>query len=179
MSHFLILCIVLLPFTQLKGQNRSADSISVSINALNLSEDMSRISTKNDALYLLVYTWKDSSDLSEPLLHMSCVLTDSVRMEQRTKAWNASVANDFLLLLIERDSDRSLDQIDPVIRVHYSKILDGFRSRDYKLIKEYLGDEDLLGFTRFSFPESSEYHGEFKGVHRLDEFDYSIHLELK
>ena len=45
---------------------RAADSLTFHIQAINLSEDMSAVSSHNDELLLLIYAKEDSSTLSAP-----------------------------------------------------------------------------------------------------------------
>ncbi len=159
---------------------RKSDSITVTIEALDLSEDMSRISSKNDEIFLLIYQWEDSLELGPTNFHMSTILSEGQRLESVTKPFLVSESSAYFLILIERDSDRPLTQIDPIIRVHHKVIRDAFKTRDYKLVESYLGDEDVLGYSKVLFDEAGRTAPiTFKGIHRLDTFEYLISIQLE
>ncbi|MEQ9167033.1 MAG: hypothetical protein RLO12_12315 [Fulvivirga sp.] len=155
------------------------DSISIKISAINLSEDLSVISTKNDELLILIYELKDTAALSEPVLQKQFNVDKS--NPSRLIYWNnfnQSAVKKYLLVLVERDSDVSTEQIEPVLRVHHKEINDAFRQKNYSEIEKYLGDEDILGFYEFSAKElSNNSFIKFKGTYKMDRYEYIIQFE--
>lgn len=155
------------------------DSISIKISAINLSEDLSVISTKNDELLILIYELKDTAALSEPVLQKQFNVDKS--NPSRLIYWNnfnQSAVKKYLLVLVERDSDVSTEQIEPVLRVHHKEINDAFRQKNYSEIEKYLGDEDVLGFYEFSAKElSNNSFIKFKGTYKMDRYEYIIQFE--
>ncbi|MEQ8241813.1 hypothetical protein [Fulvivirga sp.] len=155
------------------------DSISIKISAINLSEDLSVISTKNDELLILIYELKDTAALSEPVLQKQFNVDKS--NPSRLIYWNnfnQSAVKKYLLVLVERDSDVSTEQIEPVLRVHHKEINDAFRQKNYNEIEKYLEDEDVLGFYEFSAKElSNNSFIKFKGTYKMDRYEYIIQFE--
>ncbi|MEZ4847432.1 MAG: hypothetical protein R3B93_02105 [Bacteroidia bacterium] len=157
------------------------DSISITIEANNLSEDFSSFSTKNDEILILIYPWEDTTSLSEPIFSWQFVL-DTANYA-KSKVWKFKQFLDqtrFIFLLIELDSDATDKQLDPIFRVHYLKILKAFRERNYNELKKYINDEDLLGFEIIddSFLEAP-LSFQIKGIHKLDRYEYTIGLGMK
>ncbi|MEO9483002.1 MAG: hypothetical protein ABJG47_06130 [Ekhidna sp.] len=146
-------------------------SVKIMVASTNLSEDLSVASSKNDELLLLIYEFSEKVDkLGEPVFIKSFDFR-----EDRMNAifdWTIlkSKKENYLFFLIERDSDKSELQVDPVLRIHSESIIECFDNRDYLCIEKYLGDEDLLGYKRFSVPSEHE----LNGVYKLDRFNYTI-----
>ncbi|MTI40859.1 hypothetical protein [Fulvivirga lutimaris] len=162
-----------------KEKFQDGDSISITISAINLSEDLSVISTKNDELFILIYELKDTIALGEPVLQKQFNVDKS--NPSRLIHWNnfsRSTAKKYLLILVERDSDISTEQIEPVLRVYHKEISDAFRQKNYSEIEKYLGDDDVLGFYEFSVKElSNNSFIKFKGTYKMDRYEYIIHFE--
>lgn len=155
-------------------QLSATDSLSLSIEAIHLSEDMSRLSTKNDELLILIYESKDSLGLDKFLFSKQFKLDEKTRSR---KIWfstkNSLTKNKLLFFLIEQDSDTPIEQIDLILRVHYKEIIDAFESKDYLEIGKFIGDEDVLGVkTISSLPSQFE----FSGIHKLDKYEYLVRI---
>lgn len=161
-------------------------TINVVLKGKDLSEDLSVVSTKNDEILLLIYTYPtvhlNSAGTSETL--DAPVLVSKANIDQYNREHSAqwSITNydqekRFLLLLIEQDEQTPIEQLDPIIRVNHRSILKAYQGRDYSGLKKYLGDEDLLGVC---FIDSKEIQKEemysFRGVHKLDKYDYTVRL---
>lgn len=143
--------------------------IHIKVSSSNLSEDLSVTSSKNDELMLLIYEYSEDVEmLGKPLLDANFRFNEN-QMEY-SKEWKIKDQNEFIFFLIEQDSDNSIYQIDPVIRVYFKEIIECHRKRDYQGIEKYLGDEDLLGFASFLVPSNHQLNGVFK----LDKFEYTI-----
>lgn len=156
-----------------------AETFMVNIKGHNLSEDLSRIlSTKNDELLIFIYQKKDSGSLDAPLLQKTLEL-DSQNKEKHF-IWDKKdipEGQDLLFLLLEQDFDTPIEQIDPILRIHYLSIIDAFKKRDYQKIRTYLGTEDFLGYKtieNFSFAKAHTFN--IKGVYKLDLYEYEISI---
>lgn len=146
-------------------------TIKVTVSSSNLSEDLTIASSKSDELILLIYEFSDESEeLNKPTLVRNFNLREG-KMETSFDWKTANgISQNYLLFLIEVDSDKSDLQIDPILRIHHRRIIERFENRDYLGIEKYLGDEDLLGYRKFSVPSTHQ----LRGVYKLDKFDYSI-----
>ena len=157
----------------------ATDSLYLSIEAINLSEDMSRLSTKNDEILILIYELKDSLELDQFLYNKHLKLDDKNRSKKVWLSTNRELSKSRLILfLIEQDSETPIEQIDPIIRVHYKQIINAYKSGNYLKIEKYLGDEDVLGIKTISKLDSeTPAQFNFKGIHKLDKYEYSVSIE--
>ena len=154
------------------------DSISLSIEAIDLSEDMSVLSTKNDEILLLIFEQQDSMELSESLLSKRLKFDENKRFRQFTFTLDRRIVDSSLLLfLIEQDAETPIEQLEPIIRIHYSSIIEAYSSRNYLQIEKYLGDEDILGVLHIRELVSTPAQFRFQGVHKMDKFEYLIRIE--
>ena len=114
------------------------DSLSIVVEAINLSEDMSRLSTKNDELLILIYELKDSLELDQFLFSKQLKLDERTRSK---KIWFSTSKNltksRLLFLLIEQDSETPIEQIDPIVRIHYQQIVGAFEDSNYLEIEKF------------------------------------------
>lgn len=155
-----------------------SDSFRITIQGINLSEDMSRLSTKNDEIFVLVYEYFDSLQLNEPLVSKELLLAGKGAI----KTFRASIKQELnidrlLFLLIEQDSERPKEQLDPIIRVYYRELMEAYHSHDYDRIEKYLGDEDVLGIKvieRFGKKGAVEF--KLTGIHKLDKYEYHVKI---
>lgn len=157
----------------------ATDSLKLTIKAINLSEDMSRLSTKNDEILILLYELKDSLELDQFLFSKQLKLDEKNRSKIVWFSTNKELSKSRLILfLIEQDSGTPMEQIDPVIRVHYRPIINAYKSGDYLEIEKYLGDEDVLGIkTICELNTETPVQFSFNGIHKLDKYEYSISIE--
>lgn len=154
------------------------DSILVTIEALDISEDMSRFSSKNDEILVIIYEIGPKSPLEKPLYSFKKVLSNSDKFIHGS--FNVDSINhnsEVLFLLLEQDSETPLDQIDAIFRIHYKSIIEAFDNMDYLEIEKYLGNEDLMGYKVVKgIRRSAGFDFDFKGVYKLDKFHYRISL---
>ena len=149
------------------------DSVKMKLDAINLSEDLGVMSTKNDELLLMIYPFVDSTSLGEPILFEAFV-ADSINKEFNfTFLPVKSASIHFLIALIEIDSDNSSFEIEKIVRLNYSLLFRACKMKDYKKIEELIGDDDILVMElienwRFAVPNRKIYDG----VHRADKFEY-------
>lgn len=156
-----------------------SDSLTISINALNLSEDMSKIlSTKNDELLIFIYEKAESGILGPPVLQQTMLLDlEHMKKSFLWKKDSSLIGKDLLFLMIEQDYETPIEQLDPIIRVQYKHIIDAFKKRDYQKIRTYLGTEDFLGYkTLKNFSFETDYLFNIKGVYKLDLYEYEIRI---
>ena len=104
------------------------DSISITLKALNLSEDMSRLSTKNDELNLLIYPI--ANDSIKPVIsstRKTVYLSDSI---QTVIPFTEQV----LLVVIEEDHDVPFANISEMVRLNFDSLQNAFDQKDYNKI---------------------------------------------
>lgn len=150
------------------------DSLSLVIKAIDLSENMSRLSSQNDELLLLIYEMEDSVKLGAPIV--SCQFTLDLAMKtKRIDLPNTMITtnNQLLLFLIEQDSDVPVQQLDPIIRIYFQQIIKDFEANEYLQLEQYLGDEDLLGVKFLpKLQAGGVYQFNFSGMQKLDKYQY-------
>ncbi|MFY0655075.1 MAG: hypothetical protein JXQ96_23815 [Cyclobacteriaceae bacterium] len=152
------------------------DSLSITITANNLSEDMNVLSTKNDEILLLGYTQKDV--LGKPLF-IEKLLFDESHKKHETKL-SLDCNCQIILFMIELDSKKTIEQIDPVLRVHHQQIVELYSRNEWVKLQTYLGDEDMLGTKKFETPiETSGVSFEFEGIQKIEKYSYSIEINQR
>jgi len=153
------------------GLNLS-DTVLVIIKSENLSEDFS----KNDELLILAYVSKDSSVLDTAILKKRLTLTDQKMQDEFQWKITPDLADkDLLIFLIEQDADTPIEQIDAILRIHSSNVINAFKNRNYSSIEKYLGDEDILGIKLLEKPDFNypiEFY--FRGLYRMDRYEYLL-----
>ena len=154
------------------------DSVSVVVEALNLSEDMSRLSTKNDELLLLLYKMRPAETLDKYIWNKQFVLDQSAsKIQLSISKPLLETSSTYLLVLIEQDSETPLEQIDPIIRVHYNQLLKAYKNRNYREIEKFIGDEDILGIKTITYQaQGAAIELRFTGMQRLDQYDYLLKI---
>lgn len=161
---------------QLKTKPPS-DSLTVTINALNLSEDMSKtLSTKNDELLIFIYENKEDGSLDAPLIHQTMLVDLKHRKKHFTWMKDSSlIGKDLLFIMLEQDYETPVEQLDPIIRVQHQHIIAAFKKRDYRSLRTYLGTEDFLGYKKLlNFSTDKAYSFTITGVYKLDVYEYEI-----
>jgi len=150
-------------------------SYSLQIMANNLSEDMSRFSTKNDELLLLVYDYIEGEVLTKPLLAEYFVLDSLIRLRDFKFERLAKDDKNMLVFLLEVDSEKSVVEIESVVRQDYQILLDAYHAKDWKGIKKILGDDDVLGGKIISLDKSAAQF-RFSGIQKMDRYMFLIEL---
>ncbi len=154
------------------------DTISIEIKALDLTEDMSRLSSGNDEVLLLIYDLKTENPLGESLCSDQKVLRSSDNVFY-TGLPTEGIAKDasVLFLILEQDSETPMEQVDAIFRIHHAKIIQAYDNNDYLEMEKYLGDEDLIGYKIIKDihrPETLSF--DFRGVYKLDSYHYRIRI---
>jgi hypothetical protein len=171
LSLLIVLQVQWITCLTVKGQFK--DSIEIKLIAFDLSEDMSILSSNDDEILLLIYELNDQQSLQAPLFAQKFNL-DSTHSEV-SALWQAPIDRKFLVLMIEQDSESPIEQLDPVLRVHYQTLIDSFQEHDLSAIKKHLGDEDLLGISILDGVDPTmPTLLEFKGIHRADSYRYEM-----
>ena len=156
------------------------DSVFVEVEAINLTEDVSRLSTKDDEILVLVYGLDDSTQISEPLIVGYTVMKADNRFHRfEGKAptnWKNNGA--VVVFMVEIDTDKTPSQIEAVFRVYQKEIIKAYKSGDRETLNKYLGDDDIVGIDVTHNMQLGRKSFEFKGVHKLDEFHYKLTLEF-
>lgn len=154
-------------------------SLTIALEGIDLSEDLSVVSSKDDELILMIYPYNDASILSVPLVLRELKTDVNHRNKSITIDSLYPGAEQWILFLLERDSERSLEQIDPVLRIHFRKIIEEFEKRDYYGIENYLEDEDVLGYAVFATSELIAGKPlSFKGIYKMDGYHYQLLLQF-
>ena len=81
-----------------------------------------------------------------------------------------------ILFLIEMDTEKKLEEIEPLLRKNYRELLKAYSTKNYSVIEKYLGDDDLLGIKvipNFKNPETIEW----SDIYRMDRFSYELILK--
>lgn len=154
------------------------DTVPIEIKALDLTEDMSRLSSNNDEVLLLIYELKTDNHLGESLCSNKKVLSISDNiLHSGFSTDHIAIGSSVLFLILEQDSETAVEQVDAIFRIHYAQILRAFDSRNYLEIEKYLGDEDLIGYKVIKeINHSVMLSFEFRGVYKLDSYHYRIRI---
>jgi hypothetical protein len=166
MLKLLCTSLLLSAILSLKGAPLFVDSLKIQIEAVNLSEDMSTLSSKNDELLLILYDFSDTSKLYNPILSEFFIL-DTVRRTEEIHFFYSDVQHDVLLFLIEQDTDRSPDQIELIVRKNFKQIMSLYRNRDLIPLQKIIGDDDIMGIkllNGFSVKTKFSFNGRYKLV---------------
>ena len=167
--------VLLLISTFVKGN--SPDSLQLTINGLNLSEDMSTLSSKNDEVLVLVYPFNDTTRLSPPIAAEYFVL-DSANRKKIVRFPSPSSEMPLLFFLAEIDSDRSPEEIELLFRKNFKEIINCIERKDLIALQKYIGDDDLIGYKILSRENQTKgISFTFQGRYKLDKFLYKIELK--
>ena len=171
---------ILLFNSDVYSQSDTSQSIEVScilhIHAVDLSEDMSTMSSKNDELLLIIYKKQKHGMILEAPVYISEFVLDTSLREKKMNDLQLPLS-DYLILMIELDEERPVEQIDPVIRVYWENILLHHSKKDRTGLSKYLQDNDLLGYFELTFDKNFyEKEIELKARQSMDLFHYKWKL---
>lgn len=156
------------------------DSFLLSVKALDLTEDLNALSSKNDEVLVLAYSIHDSLKRATLLHRESFVLTgqDNVRLVRWL--YQKNLTGEYLsILLIERDTDQSESDIEQLVRNNYFKLVVLFRAKGNYGIETIIDDNDFIGIRTFDqLYKEREDKFEFKGIYKLDKYDYKLSLYI-
>lgn len=178
-KQFVLTCVMLNLVVEVSangGFSLHQDSLSIAIIGANLSEDMSTLSSKNDELLLLLYSFDDTLNLKEPFLKEYFVL-DSANRKKTMMVPARGAPADVLLILAELDTERSPDQVEKLIRKNFKSIMNCLEKRDLVTLRQYIGDDDVIGIKTIkpdNFSRGTTFS--FQGRYKLDKFLYRIEI---
>ncbi|MFN8415529.1 MAG: hypothetical protein U0U66_04275 [Cytophagaceae bacterium] len=176
LSIFIILLLVGMTSSfQLDRTYSNSDSIYIKVRALDLSEDFSRMSSKNDEVLMLLYPVIDSTQLGDAIIKSYYQFSDSNRTFEHSFALTSPTSKqNMLFFMIELDTDRSVDMIDSIVKLHYIDLRNAYYAKDYNAIEKILGDDDVLGSLKLREKQSPYFMFNIRGIYKLDKYDYSI-----
>ena len=152
----------------------NSDSLSITINATNLSEDMSSLSSNDDELALFLYSYKDSLISELPIFSHYFVLNKTNMSD--TLHFKKVVKNKYILFLIEIDTEKRIELIEMQIRKNYTALIKAYQEKNYTVIERYLQDDDILG-VKVLENLKDETTIEISDIHRMDRYHYQIILK--
>lgn len=139
----------------------------LSITAINLSEDMSTLSTKNDEIFVFIYDYSDTNELNAPLVSRKFIFYKDY-MEHSFSIPNK---DNLILFFIEEDSFRESIELEPIVRIYFKELL---KANSYDEVEKYLGVDDLLG-TQVINSNTSTFT--ISGRSSLDKYEYSFEVK--
>jgi len=152
--------------------------IQIEINGQNLSEDMGILSSMNDEIIFQIYQLEDSSVLKNPIVSETLLFDEKNRIHKvELVASKLNQEKQYLLLLIEYDTDKPAEQRNPIWRIYHQEINNLYQLGDRLAIGKYIGNDDLLGLKQLK--GSTMLNGttiEFKGFHNMDKYLYEISI---
>jgi hypothetical protein len=162
------------------GICESNSSFHYSLTAINLTEDVSRVSSSNDEILLLMYA---ASDKLTPLQTLERQLltfdkTHPVFEHQVSVPLDSSAT--VVVVLIEIDSERKLEEVNQVVSRQLAGIAKAYRTRQSQQLRKFLEDEDLLGLEVIpvnAFRTGLSKTLVFKGFHLFDEYEYELLIQ--
>ena len=154
------------------------DSVNVKINVygINLTEDMSKVSTHNDEILLLIYPIDILDSVIEPLV-CSYFIIDA-KQKSKSLTWSIHHENkDYILILIELDSENPVKQLEPIFRINLKKIYQAYSNKYNDELESYIGDNELLTIKSFTSPTKKKIEISLNGFSNIDNYHYLITLE--
>lgn len=142
------------------------------IRGVNLSEDMSTLSSRNDEMLLIIYAYEDSTSVSAPVV-MEYFVLDSLTKEKSITV--PCSPNQALILLLELDTHRSPEQIEARVRPNLRRLRNFHKANDRNGIQQLIGDEDIMGI-RLLPALCGKRTFSFSGRYKLDKFSYTLVL---
>ncbi len=154
-----------------------SDSLTIIVQSSNLSEDVSTLSSNDDEIALLIYSYIDSSISAPPLISDQFILKKNKLSETiYYKGIKDLINKDLILFLIEIDSEKKVADIDHLIRKNYRELQKAFVSKNYLEIEKQIGDDDILGIKILQNFKPSLSIG-FSDIYRMDKYDYEVILK--
>ena len=86
------------------------------------------------------------------------------------------IHKNLICFIIEIDTDKKLELIEPQIRKNHQALIKAFASKDYSMIERYLKDDDILGIKEIENFERGKII-EISDIHRMDRYHYQITLQ--
>lgn len=144
------------------------------ITAINLSEDMSIISSKNDEIYYIIYQQNDSSKIPFSLYTFSTVFDQNHQID--SFSLDTLSVDNTTLVMVEEDSERDIYTLDSIVKQNLDSLNTFFINEDYTKIRSILGDDDILSIKHFPTIDSTIQY-QINHIHKMDKYEYSIHFK--
>ncbi len=166
----LLSCAVKQPINEDQPHSSDASpSLWVSLQAKNLSEDMSVLSTRNDETVLLIYAV--TSQDTTLILNQQHTYTQRNELAHHVIRDTSKYRSPWLVVLIELDSDRDSSEIEPIVTKNLKSLSSLLMNEEYNALSKLLGIDDLLGTQRVDSTRNSLI---IKGIHRADLYEYEL-----
>ncbi len=147
--------------------NITSDTVNFELEAINLSEDMTTMATGNDEILLCFLTADSVPRLVEKWYHV---------FESRNSyfqfKFDKSLHDQILCVFVEYDSDRSLDSVAYDLEINIDSAQVAFDKRNYNVIEEIIGDEDILGYKTIELRRRDSVR--VTGIHKFDKYEYML-----
>jgi hypothetical protein len=151
-----------------------------SLLALDLTEDVSRISTKNDELVILLYRDTLSQECPD-LIYQDYFIIDSLKTKKSFVLYDSLKYNSNLtFVFIEVDTKKSLTQIETLVGINLEDISKAQLSGNSKFLSQLLGDDDLIGIKKISTSDlkNKSVVVDFKGIRLFDPYHYQLEIKI-
>jgi hypothetical protein len=155
-----------------------ADTLVIHVEALNLTEDGTAMSSQNDEVICLLYQELDSATVIVKMI-TSFTLTKQRREKTLVVPQDTVLkTHPYCIFILEQDSDRQASEIATVISSQYNELKRNFRKSGNFATESIIGDDDIIGIHEFkALTTKMKTTFTFQGVYRLDRFDYRVEIK--
>jgi hypothetical protein len=154
-----------------------ADTLAIYIEALNLIEDGTVMSSQSDEVICLLYQELDSA---KAIIKMITSFTLSKQHKEKTLAVpqdTVSKAHPYCIFILEQDTDRQVSEIATLVSSRYYELKRSFRKSGNFASESIIGDDDIIGIHEFrALTRKMKTTVTFQGIYKLDRFDYRVEI---
>jgi hypothetical protein len=163
------------------GENQLV-KFSGTINAENLSEDGTVLSTKNDEIVFLNYYVPDDTTRSPITLDENYYEFDSLRrVEHFYATLNGPYTNgNICMLVIEIDGERTQHYYDSLCTGKLLQIKNAVAANNQQYLEKIFGDDDLLGIKEVEMkriPDNGSAILTFEGHQLFEKYKYTVDIK--
>ena len=134
-----------------------------------------RFSTHDDEVVFLAYRYPIGQDLAVPFLKKAFTLDESNRSQRISVSEGHLSSTETLIVLLERDSDIGVDELERKLRLHFQEIHAAHQAKNYRKIQDYLDDDDVIGIKVVTESDMLNPLGiTFRGIHKMDRYQYLL-----
>ena len=144
--------------------------LTCTIEAVNLSEDMSVLSSQNDEIIVLFFNPSDSTDV--PTRGQIAANIFTKKSDHFSFELDSNLSDTFVSVMIEEDSDAVSERIDSLVRHNIDSLTSYFEKNDYTQIRTILGDDDVLDIRTITYTDSLTFT--IQGIHKMDKYKYHV-----
>ena len=150
------------------------DSTLLFITTTDLSEDFGLLSTQNDEAIIIIYDFKDTSNLNKPLFLTQHEFTKTATHKAFSFDKTLLKKNtNYLFVLLEEDSDHTTEEIEYRFRNHFTGLYTAYKNLQFDVIQKVLLDDDILGIQPFTL--NSKFT--IEGIQLGDKFRYTVFID--